>query len=227
MKQIFLLFLFCATAHGQNNTFPIDVRVLVLGSAAQIPERYLSTEEGYKKITFSNRQASQIIKAYRSESLPVFKKATNPNAEDSFGIAEQVKFPQGSKSVLLLCWRLPTGELDYFAISDSILVAGYNDWLMVNTTSKAVGLRIGQNGKPVLLEPNGIKKHQITAEKGSGVPVVGVEFYGEKKKFYSTYWKIRENERSIIIFTEQGNKIKVTKIGDRLLQKEDIANSVR
>lgn len=222
MKQLILFITLCAFAHGQKNKPLMDVRTLALGIAKNVPERFLLTEEGYQKMSFSNRQASEIIKAYRSESLPLFVKAIEPDAKSEYSIAEQVKLPQNTKSVLLLCWTTPQGKLRYYPINDSIMGAGYNDWLMINTTSKAVGFRIGQYEKPVILKPKDVKNYKVRAEKGKGVPVVGkAHFNGETKTFYSTYWRIRKNERSIIIFTEVGNKIRAIKIGDSLVKTKD------
>lgn len=202
----------------------MDVRTLALGAAKNVPERFLLTEDGYQKMSFSNRQASEIIKAYRSESLPLFVKAIAPDAKSEYSIAEQVKLPQNSKSILLLCWATQEGKLRYYPINDSIIGAKYNDWLMINTTSKPVGFYIGKNKKPVVIKPKNIKNYKVTAEKGKGVPVIGrAQFNGEMKTFYSTYWKLRENERSIIIFTEVGNKIKATNIGDQLVKPKDDA----
>lgn len=175
-------------------------------------------------MSFSNRQPSEIIKAYRGESLPLFVKAIEPDAKPEYNIAEQVKLPQNSKSLLLLCWASQEGKLQYYPINDSILGAKYNDWIMINTTSKEVGFYIGKNEKPVVIKPGITENYKVTEEKGKGVPVIGrAQFNGEMKTFYSTYWQIRENERSIIIFTEVGNKIKATNIGDRLFKPKDDA----
>lgn len=202
----------------------MDVRVLALGIAKNVPERFLLTEEGYQKMPFSNRQASEIIKAYRSESLPLFIKTIEPDAKSEYSISEQVKLPQNSKSILLLCWASQEGKLRYYPIEDSIMGAKYNDWLMINTTSKAVDFYIGKNKKPAVIKAKNIENYKVTVGKGKGVPVIGrAQFNGEMKTFYSTYWKIRENERSIIIFIEVGNKIKATKIGDRLFEPKDPA----
>ena len=224
MKHLILLLILCTCAYGQNPNEPIviEVRVLALGSALDMPERFLRTKKAYEKISFSNRVATEIIEAYSDERLPIFAKANDPQSESEFRIAEQVKLPDNAKSILLLCWSTPESELRYLAINDSILAAGYNNWLMINTTPTLVGFRIGENTKPVFLKPNSIVKQQITADKGEGVPVVGrVELNGGMQSFYSTYWRIREDERSILIFSKVGNKIKVTRIGDRLMKKKD------
>jgi len=221
MKRLLLLFLICTCAHAQTQTTTIEVRLLALGSANSMPERYLSTKDGFEEVTYSSRQASQTIEAYIDEQLPLFKKSANPNARSGYEVADQIKLPPESKSVLLLCWNTPEGQ-KFHAINDSILKAEYNTWLMINTTAKAVGFRIGENEKPVFLEPNSIKNYTVTAEEGKGVPVWGrAEFDGNIKTFYSTYWRIRENERSIVIFNEVGNKIRVKKIGDRLVRNNE------
>ena len=222
MKHLILFLILSAYAHAKNPNATIDVRVLALGNAGSIPDRFLITEEGYEKMSFSNRQASEIIKAYGGQTLPLFVKAKEPDAKSEYAIAEQVKLPQNTKSVLLLCWTTPQGKLRYYPINDSIMGAGYNDWLMINTTSKAVGFRIGQYEKPVILKPKDVKNYKVRAEKGKGVPVVGkAHFNGETKTFYSTYWRVRKNERSIIIFTEVGNKIRAIKMGDSLVKTKD------
>jgi len=129
-------------------------------------------------------------------------------------VAELVNLSPNTTSVLLLCWSTQEDSLRYYAINDSILDADYNSWLMVNTSSKAVGLRVGEDAKPIFLKPGSIEKHKVGAKKNVGVPVLGrSEFNGNIKTFYSTYWQIRDNERSIVIFVERGKKIKVMRIG--------------
>ena len=229
MKHLILFIIFCTCAQGQNNENTINVRLLALNNAVDLPERFLSTKEGYVKIAFSNRQATQTIKAYTAGLLPLFKKAIDPNSEAEYVVAEQVKFSPKSRSILLLCWKSREGGLRYYSVNDNILNANYNSWFMVNASPKVVAFRIGHDAKPVILKPNSIKNHQVNAAKDKGVPVMGrAKFKGKAKTFYSTYWKIRDKERSIIIFTEVGNKIKVVRVGDPLVKaKDDTPQTVR
>ncbi|HKK19094.1 MAG TPA: hypothetical protein VJ952_10480 [Opitutales bacterium] len=204
----------------EANTSPIiGVRTLVLGDVPEMPERYLRTEEGYELVEFSKRQPSKLIHAYRSEGLTLFAKSS-AGGKDIYRAVDQAGLPAGAKSILLLCWD-HDAELKYLAIDDNILEAKYDNWLMINTTGKAIGFRIGEDEKPFFIKPNSIQNCRIASQQGVGVGVEGrAEWDGEVKKFYSTYWPVREGQRSIVIFYQRGNSVKIKKISDHLLKEE-------
>ena len=216
---VLLLSLAVSVLHGQQANNPtVGVRALVIGDASAMPERYLSTKKGYEILKFTNAQPSELIHADRTEKLPLFAKIPAGSEKDSYQAVQEVSLPAAAKNVLLLFWK-GSESLNCFAVNDNILEANYNNWLMINTTEKPIGFLIGRGEEPFFIKPNGILKCRITSKHGGGVEVEGrAKWDGRIKTFYSTYWPIREGERSIVIFLRKGGRIKVKKISDYLLR---------
>ena len=103
-------------------------------------------------------------------------------------------------------------------IDDSIHDASYSDWLIINTTSVPIHLQLGKEGKPLIIEGKGCEEYELTAPVGVGIPVFAKARFGRKeRKFYSTYWAVRKNERSIIFFIDKSPRILVRRMSDALL----------
>ncbi len=206
----------------------IGVRTLALDESATEIERYVKTADGYKLLVFLIRHPGELVDTNVDErNLPIYKKMIQPSEEPSFQVVQQLKLPYGAKSVLILGWSV-SGEERYMVVDDKFLDASYNDWLMINTVSKTVGLRIGKDEKPFIIKPNSIQICKVTTPGGKGAAVLGrTKLDDEMETFYSTYWPIREGERSIVIFVEQGERVKVRKISDALLKKSENDEGVR
>lgn len=219
--QILLCLLAVTSALSAQTRFTVGVRTLALDQNITQAERYVKTKEGYETLVFMIRHPGEIIEAYVDETgLPIFRKIQVPGQQDTYQVASSVNFTEGAKSILVLGWGLPENER-YLSVDDNLLGAGYNDWLMINTSSRTVGLRIGKGEKPFMIEPNRIEKCKVASPEGLGAAVLGrAKFDGEVKTFYSTYWPIRSGERSIVVFFEQGDRMRLRKISDTLVAKE-------
>jgi len=224
MKRLFLLFyigLACMTLSSSpliGET--IEVRGLAIGDKnSSKTEKYLQTQGGYQLLPFLNQQPSRSIKAYSGESLLLYEKVTTEGELPTYQIAEKVNLPKAAKSVLILTLDA-NGEESYLAVNDEFLEASYDKWLIINTTSKSVNFRVGADEKPFSIDANDGQICRIkSASSGSASALGQAKWNGNMKTFYSTYWPIREGERSIVIFIEQGNRIRVKKISDALLKK--------
>ena len=215
-----LLCLLPFVLHGQEAR-PVDVgvRALALDRTLELPERYLKTAEGFELLPISNRQPGERIETRSAGRIALYRKSVGEHDEEAFDLAEQVVVPEGAKSILLLVWQTQEG-IRFLPVDDNFAGAGYDDWLMINTTSKAIGFRIGEATDPFFLKPNSIETCKIAAPKDAGTPVIGrIRSNGKIKTFYSTYWPVRSGERSLVLFVEQNNRIRVEKISDALLDK--------
>jgi len=99
----------------------------------------------------------------------------------------------------------------------NILQNDSNKWLVVNTSSKSVVLQVGGiDGEKLVIESNENRGWSIDVEPEKGFAVTA-RTNCDDKTFYSTYWRLREQERSIVIFSQEGNKMKLTRISDHFL----------
>lgn len=222
MTKLLLFASFCALfLTGTVKSEIVGIRALALASSSDMPERYLSTKEGYELLAFKSAQPSALIKANTEERLPLFEKGFDANRKPVYRIAEQVKLPGDARSVLLLGWNSASGP-SFLAIDDNFLNAEYSNWLMINTSDKPIAFQIGEGEKPFVIKPNSIKDCKISPPKGTGAAVQGKSVWNDQVRgFYSTFWPIREGERSIVIFVERGNRISVKKISDNLRRKNN------
>lgn len=200
----------------------IGVRTLAIGDVSESKaKRYLSTPNGYQALTFLSRHPGRLMNAYTSESLVLYEKFKTAEKSPEYRIVDKVKLPEAAESVLLLA-LVANDEQSYLAIDANFLEASYDTWLMINTTSKPIFFKIGSEEEPFQIEPNNQKVCKITLSAGSAASVLGqAKLDDTMKTFYSTYWPIREGERSIIAFFEQGSRIRVRKISDALMNEKE------
>lgn len=67
--------------------------------------------------------------------------------------------------------------------------------------------------KPVKIAPGASQRHKITAENNKGVAVLAK---GKAKTFFSTFWPVYPDKRAVILFIDDGTKIRVKRISDKL-----------
>lgn len=157
-------------------------------------------------------------------SLPLYESVKSEKGEVSYKMVKEVKLPAGAKGILLLGWMDSEGPR-YLAVDDDFISAKYDKWLLINTASKDVAFRIGEDNKPLMLKANSVQNYKLTAPADSGVAVVGQAKWDEKvKTFYSTYWPVRAGERGIVIFFYlKDERIALRKITDVLFKPEEKA----
>lgn len=203
----------------------IGVRGLALDRADAMPERYVRVKDGYELLRFLSSQPVELISAIVESDLLLYEKKMNDKGEEIYQVAEKVNLPVGAKGFLVLGWK-DEEKYRYLAINDNFSAAKYNNWLMINTTSKPLAVQIGKKNKPFGLKPNQATNYEVESPEGAGAAVMGrAMLEGEVKTFYSTYWPIRKGERSIVIFVERGDRISVKKISDSLFKPKKDGNS--
>lgn len=191
------------------------VRVLALKSG-DFPELFLRGAEAHLPIRFSNIQPGEVMPALRANPLPIYRRDTNDEGEEIYVVAHKVKLPSGSGGILLLAWKAGD-ELRFVAIEDNFGSARYNDWLLINTGARPIAFKVGEDTKPIIVKPGSSSSYRIRAEKGSGATVLAqAPFDGESKTFFSTFWPVYANKRTIVLFVDDGEKIRVKRISDKV-----------
>lgn len=201
----------------------INTRTLALDKSGDLPERYVKVAEGYVALSFSFVQPGEVMPVFAGDSsLPLYEQVETKGGNISYKLIHEVRLPAGAKGVLLLGWIGPDGPR-YLAVDDDFLSAKFDQWLLINTASKDVAFRIGDDNKPLMLKANSVQNYKLTAPEGTGVSVIGQAKWGEEiKTFYSTYWPVRAGERGIVIFFyHSGERIALRKITDTLFKPKN------
>lgn len=210
---------------GSGGVIPVSaqtlgVRTLALG-AGQMPELYLRGEDEYHELEFSAVQPGEVIPALDDNPLILFKKAENEAGEVVFEPVHRVGIPSGAKGVLLLGWT-SGDEFRQVALEDHFRGARFNDWLLINTSAKPVAFKVGKDAEPVLIKPGASVTHRIRAKAGKGVSILAqAPFDGEAKTFYSTFWPVRPGKRAVVLFYDDGERVRIKRISDQLEPAEE------
>jgi hypothetical protein len=181
-----------------------------------LPELYLRGEEEYHVLEFSSVQPGVLIPALRRNPLPIFRKTEDDEGEVVFEPAYQVKLPSDAGGILLLGWT-SDDEFRHVAIEDNFRAARFNDWLLINTSGKPVAFQVGEDAKPAVMAPATSITHRVKAQKDQGVAVTAqAPFRGEPRTFFSTFWPVPDGKRTVVLFFDDGEKVRIKRISDRL-----------
>lgn len=217
MRRLFLPASFCLLvltgASADAQTTP--VRALAL-RGGDMPELFLRGKEDHVPLDFSAAQPSEVIPAVRANPLPLYRRETNEDGEQTYVVEHKVKLPSGSSGILLLGW-MAKDEARFVAIEDNFGSARFNDWLLINTGPRPIAFKVGEDARPVMVKPGSSASYRIGAAKGTGATVLAqAPFDGEAKTFFSTFWPVYGNRRSIVVFVDDGKKIRVKRISDKV-----------
>ncbi len=186
-----------------------------------MPSLYVKTVDAKEPVilTWLTTQPTEPVQVVHDGSLKLYKQVTDPEGKLGFEIASSVKLPGAEKEVLLLAWE-SEGKIKYIAIKDQFLNANFNDWMAINTSVNPVAILAGDSGKPVRVDAGASIIFQPNIEEGKGVKILAqASREGEVKTFLSSYWPAYEGQRTLIIFYDDGDKMRAKRIGDRFLKK--------
>lgn len=193
----------------------LKVRCLTLRSG-EMPEVYLKGSEEQQLLGFSSIQPTPALEGLSANPLPLYKSVVDKQDKQSFVVAHKVKIPAGSDAILLLGW-MAQEKPHFVAIKDNFTSARYDDWLLINTTTKPIAFKVGDKAKPVQVAPGTSKTYKIKVDKDKGTAVQAVApIEGKAKTIYSTYWPVRADKRAIVLFVDDGKRIRVKRISDQV-----------
>jgi hypothetical protein len=210
-----IAFYICALA-SVASAETLKIRTLAL-RAGQLPEVYVKVGKGHQKLNFSAVQPTETVRARQASPLRLYKREKDADGKAAYIVGHKVKIPAGAKGVLLLGWS--AGDKTHFlAIADDFGSAQFNDWLFINTSKRQIAFKCGNSKKPVMVAPLATVTHRMNKmKKGKGASVKAwAEFKGDSKLFYSTYWPVYPEKRLIVLFFDDGRKIHVKRISDKL-----------
>ncbi len=130
-------------------------------------------------------------------TLPLFRIELDEEGKEIPIVAHRVKIPVGAKEILLFAWS-NTGDLNFYAIVDNFLTAAFNDWLLINLSSKSIDFKVGRASTPVRLIKGQSKIYRIAVAKNKGATVLGkANIRGKDRIFYSTYLPVKSKRRTL------------------------------
>lgn len=202
----------------------ISVRTMAM-NPAKMPELFFKTEgdEPLTEVPWPARQPSASIVALRDGSLPLYRSESNEDGKETISVAQRVKVPAGASEILLLGWA-DGDKVRFRAIKDDFLGADFNDWLLINFSSKVIAFKVGEKSRPIKVESGGSELYRISVPKNKGATAVGqASIRGKIRTFYSTFLPVKDGQRSMMLFTDDGEKIRAKRIVDELAPKENPA----
>lgn len=172
-------------------------------------------------LTWLTTQPTEPIQVVHDGQLKLFRQTQDPEGKIVLEITNTIVLPKSSNEVLLLGWA-DGEESKYVAIEDRFLSANFNDWLAINTSANDVAILAGDDGKPVRVDPGKSVIFHPRIEENKGVKVFAQTMRkGELKTFLSSYWPAFPKQRTVIIFYDDGDRMRAKRIGDRFLQKKE------
>lgn len=187
----------------------VDFRTLGLTRGVS-SDLFFQTAEGYEPLPLRYFRPSSNMTAILAEngSLPIFTKEETLENGIQYVFHGQVAVPGGSGRVLLLGGQ-SNGRISFNAVSDN-LSENDRDWLYINTTNTPIAVQLGEGNSPIGVAPGESIFHRTNVESGKGAAVRVAVFREEGwDRIYSRFWPIYEGQRSMVIFMDYGDQIKV------------------
>lgn len=222
MKSIFLITLL-STLLCHANESSLGVRTLAL-EGVDMPEWFVAVDNSqFEQLKWPTRQPSAAIKVQAKGELAIYAREMDQDGKAEFKIIRKVTIPEVADEVLLLSRNHDDNDQpDLIAIPDDHKKAKFNDWLVINQSDQDVTFRYGQDIEPLKLSPGETKPYQIQGERDKGGEVVAEAMIkGEMKKIYSTFWSASDKQRSVILFYNKGDAVKVLRMADFLNEDKE------
>ena len=195
----------------------INFRTLALSAGIDL-ELYFNSGSDFKQLSASHYRPSSVEKAKLNEdqNLSLYKKIQNEDGVVEFVFEKQIKIPAESEQVLLIIAET-SGRVGVFAASDN-LSKDHREWLFVNTTRTQLAFQLGDGSNPISLPPGDSVRYLVDVEAGRGA-AIRIAAYKEKgwDRVYSTYWPIYEDQRSLVICLQDGERIRVRNFFESVL----------
>lgn len=220
MKFIILITLLTAWL-GHANGQSLSLRTLAM-EGAKMPTCFVAVgNDQFEELKWPTKQQSQPITVQAKGELAVYTKEMGQDGTPQFKIIRKVTIPEAADEILLLGLGVRDDEqANFIAVPDNHKKANFNDWLFINQSSKDVTFRYGKDNDPLKLSSGESKLQTIKGESDKGNEVIAEAIIkGEMKKIYSTFWSAQSKQRSIVLFYDKEDAVKLLRIADHL--KED------
>lgn len=218
-----LLFLVGLSIPLQAQQEKIAVRTLAV-TAGEYPSLWAMDSTTPVKLEFPSIQPSEPYRLTRANPFPLYQGALDAKGKPADPNTALLKLPEGGE-ILLLTW-MQAGKVKFLPIQDTTATGKYNDWLVLNMTSKSIGIQVGATSKPSVFPTGACKPLHIDAPAGEGAPIIMASNENETwNKFFSTYWPVHADKRCLVLLVQVGDSIEVRQIFEPLERKVAKADS--
>lgn len=223
MRYLFVPFITLITALVSLPTQARNISIRTMAtSSAKMPDFFIkaSAEKPHEMLRWPTRQPSERVMAKCESFLPLFQRLPDGSGKQHLAIARRVQIPAGAREIILLAWT-DGKEVRLRAIEDKFVGAKSNEWLFINASSKLIAFTIGDDAQPITLASGVSRLCQVSSPQNKGAAAVGrAQIRGKLRVFYSTYLPIKEGQRTLMMFTDDGDKIRAKCIVDELTLPE-------
>ena len=96
-------------------------------------------------------------------------------------------------------------------------------WLLINFSSKDIAFRVGDESKPAHVASKQSRLYAIHVAENKPATILGqARIRGsEPRLFYSSYFPVKKGRRTIVLLTDDGDKIRTKLIADLFLRDEN------
>lgn len=214
------VWLLCSMAWAQESV--VSVRTLQL-AADELPESWVivAGEKEPVKLTWQTSQPTEPLRVVHDGQLKLFRYSMGEEGKMVVDDVKAIPLPAAATEVLLLGW-VSDEKGKYVALKDYFLQAKFDDWIAINTSPNPVAVKAGSKSDPVRVDPGKSVVFKPRIEEGKGVEMIAAAPYkGRTKTFLSTYWPAFAGQRTMILFFDDGERMRAKRIGDRFVREEE------
>lgn len=216
------IFFWMASGSTWAQEASVSVRTLQLAEG-ELPDSWVMVAGGKEpvKLSWQTSQPTEPLRVLHDGQLKLFRYEMGQDGKMIMADLRSIALPTPATEILLLGWA-SDGEGKYTALKDHFLKANFDDWIAINTSRNPVAVKAGRLSDPVRVDPGKSLIFRPRIEQGKGVEIIArAPYKGRTKTFLSTYWPAFPGQRTMIVFYDDGEKMRARRIGDRFLRKDE------
>lgn len=215
MVRAFLVVLF-TTCLGDAEEIRLSIRTLAVGNGAMPIWHLAADKDTFAELQWSVEQPSDSVTITTGRELLLYSKEIVADGKEEYKVARKLAIPETAKEILLVGWPVEGEQkAELMVVADNLKKAGSHDWLAINTSKQVVTLRFGVNVDALQLESMEAKPYHVHLEPKQGSAVQAQMRVRDKwRTIYSTYWAAPDKQRSLVLFYDNGKRVKLHRVVD-------------
>lgn len=213
--------LLAGIAWAQESSVSVRTLQLASGELPELSVRVVGEKEPVKLAWLTTQPTEPLQVLLEEGKLKLFRYSPGEDGKMAVDDVRVIPLPAAAAEVLLLGWAGEEKD-SYVAIKDHFLRAGFDDWIAINISPNPVAVKAGSKSDPVRVDPGKSVIFRPRIEQGKGVEMIAMAPHkGKPKTFLSTYWPAFAGQRTMIVFYQDGERMRAKRIGDRFVRKKE------